>query len=114
MATFNAIELNRRIKRVSVVSNERSRAVEFSISEGMAKFSSANPDMAEGSDTMEIQYDGPDIKIGFNSSYLMDFLSATSAEDVVLELNTESTAALMKPKGTDQFDYRYILMPMRL
>jgi DNA polymerase-3 subunit beta len=113
-ATFNAVELNRRIRRVSVVSNERSRAVEFSISEGMAKLSSANPDMAEGSDTLEIQYDGPDIKIGFNSQYLMDFLSATSAEDVVLELQTESTAALMKPKGTDQFDYRYILMPMRL
>ena len=113
-AIFNAVELNRRIRRVSVVSNERSRAVEFSISEGLAKLSSANPDMAEGSDTMEIQYDGPDIKIGFNSQYLMDFLSATSAEDVVLELQSESTAALMKPKGTDQFDYRYILMPMRL
>jgi DNA polymerase III sliding clamp (beta) subunit (PCNA family) len=32
---------------------------------------------------------------------------------VVFELNTESTAALLRPKGTEQYDYRYILMPMR-
>jgi DNA polymerase-3 subunit beta len=113
-AFFNSVELNRRIRRVSVVSNERSRAVEFSITEGLAKLSSANPDMAEGSDTMEIQYEGPELKIGFNSQYLMDFLAAISSEEVIFELNTESTAALLKPKGTDQFDYRYILMPMRL
>jgi DNA polymerase-3 subunit beta len=113
-AIFNSIELNKCVRRVAVVSNERSRAVEFAISDGIAKLSSANPEMAEGSDSMEIQYEGPELKIGFNSQYLMDFLSATSSEEVVFELNTESTAALLKPKGTDQFDYRYVLMPMRL
>ena len=112
-AIFNSIELMKTIQRVAVLSNERSRAVEFSISEGEAKLSSANPEMGEASDTMEIQYEGPPLKIGFNSQYLTEFLSGISAEEVVFELNTESTAALIKPKGNDQFDYRYILMPMR-
>jgi DNA polymerase III subunit beta len=111
---FNAVQLNKTIRRVAVVSNERSRAVEFELSGGIAKLSSTNPEMAEGSDTLEIEYDGPPLKIGFNSQYVMDFLAVTTSEDVVIELNTESTAALMKPKGADQYDYRYILMPMRL
>lgn len=112
-AAFNSAELGRTIKRVSVVSNERSRAVEFGISDGLAKLSTTNPEMAEGSDSMEIQYEGPQLKIGFNSQYIIEFLAAISAEDVVFELNTESTAALLRPKGTEQYDYRYILMPMR-
>ncbi|PWT93974.1 MAG: DNA polymerase III subunit beta [Acidobacteria bacterium] len=114
MAAFNSVSLMKTIKRVAVVSNERSRAVEFSLSGGMAKLSSANPEMAEGSDSVEIQYDGGPLKIGFNSQYLIDFLGAISAEEVTFELQTESTAALIRPKGTDQYDYRYVLMPMRL
>ena len=113
VAAFNAAQLNKTIQRVAVLSNERSRAVEFSLAEGMAKLSSANPEMGEASDSMEIQYDGSPLKIGFNSQYLTEFLSATSAEEVIFELNTESTAALLKPKGADQYDYRYVLMPMR-
>jgi len=112
-ATFNSVELMKTIQRVAVLSNERSRAVEFQMTDGKAKLSSANPEMGEASDTMEIQYEGPELKIGFNSQYVTEFLTGITAEEVVFELNTESTAALMKPKGTDQFDYRYVLMPMR-
>lgn len=113
-ATFNTIQLSQTIQRVAVLSNERSRAVEFAISSGSAKLSSINPEMGEASDTMDIQYDGNDLKVGFNSQYLIEFLAATNAEEVNFELTSESTAALIRPKGTDQYDYRYILMPMRL
>ncbi len=112
-AVFNAVELNKTLQRVAVLANERSRAVEFSLAEQGATLSSANPEMGEASDSMEIQYEGTPLKIGFNSQYLSEFLTAISAEEVIFELNTESTAALLKPKGTDQYDYRYILMPMR-
>jgi DNA polymerase III subunit beta len=113
VATFNSMDLLKTIQRVAVLSNERSRAVEFSLDDGTAKLASANPEMGEASDAMEIQYDGPPLKIGFNSQYVAEFLTGITSEEVVIELNTESTAALMKPKGTDQFDYRYVLMPMR-
>ena len=112
-AVFNAVELNKTLQRVAVLANERSRAVEFSLAEQGATLSSANPEMGEASDSMEIQYEGTPLKIGFNSQYLSEFLTAISAEEVIFELNTESTAALLKPKGTDQYDYRYVLMPMR-
>jgi len=113
VAEFNTVLLNKAIQRVAVLSNERSRAVEFQISGGIAKLSSANPEMGEASDSIEIVYGNDPLKIGFNSQYLTEFLTAISAEEVVFELNNESTAALLKPKGTDQYDYRYILMPMR-
>lgn len=112
-AVFNAVELNKTLQRVAVLANERSRAVEFSLEEKGATLSSVNPEMGEASDSMEIQYEGTPLKIGFNSQYLSEFLSSMSAEEVIFELNTESTAALLKPKGTDQYDYRYVLMPMR-
>jgi DNA polymerase-3 subunit beta len=113
IASFNTVELTRSIQRVAVLSNERSRAVEFNLEEGVAKLSTANPEMGEASDSLSIQYDGPALKIGFNSQYLTEFLTAISSEEVVFELNSESTAALLKPKGADPYDYRYILMPMR-
>lgn len=111
---FNAAQLKETIQRVAVLSNERSRAVEFQVSEGKAKLTSMNPEMGEGFDTLDLQYDGPALKVGFNSLYLTEFLSAISAEEVVFELHSESTAALLRPKGTEQYDYRYVLMPMRL
>jgi DNA polymerase-3 subunit beta len=114
VATFNSMALNQGVQRVAVLSNERSRAVEFTLSNGKANLSSANPEMGEASDAMDVQYEGPELKIGFNSQYLIEFLAATNSEEVMLELNTEATAALLKPKGQDQYDYRYILMPMRL
>ena len=110
---FNAVSLNKTIQRVAVLSNERSRAVTFGFAEGNATLTSENPEMGNASDSLEIEYDGPELKIGFNSQYLIEFLSVISSEEVVFELNTESSAALIKPNGTDQFDYRYVLMPMR-
>lgn len=114
VATFNSMLLNQGIQRVAVLSNERSRAVEFSLSSGIANLSSANPEMGEASDAIDVQYEGTELKIGFNSQYMIEFLAATNSEEVIFELNTESTAALIRPKGQDQYDYRYILMPMRL
>ncbi len=112
-AIFNSLDLMKTIQRVAVLSNERSRAVEFSFEEGSAKLSSANPEMGEASDSMDIQYSAEPMKIGFNCQYVIEFLSGVTSEEVVFELNSESTAVLMKPKGVDQFDYRYVLMPMR-
>src|SRR5207244_4791997 len=72
-AAFNSSLLNQTIQRVAVLSNERSRAVEFQLSGSTVKLTSANPEMGEASDRLDIQYEGPELKIGFNSQYLTEF-----------------------------------------
>jgi DNA polymerase-3 subunit beta len=105
------------IDRVALLSHETSRAVRLHILPGTMMLSSSNPEMGEAKDEIEVSYDGPELKIGFNSKYLSDFISSLATEEVVLELRDEAGAGLMLPAATggkDEGDYRYVIMPMRI
>jgi DNA polymerase III subunit beta len=54
------------------------------------------------------------LTIGFNASYLVDFLKAASSEEVPLELKDSQSAGQSRPAEGDDYKYRYIVMPMRI
>jgi DNA polymerase-3 subunit beta len=54
------------------------------------------------------------VTIGFNAQYLLDFLNNLSAEEILFEFKDEQSPALMKPAKGDGYDYKYVVMPMRL
>jgi DNA polymerase-3 subunit beta len=61
------------------------------------------------------EYNGPDIEIGFNAQYLLDFLRAISQDSVAFELKDQKSAGEMRPAGDGIADqYRYVVMPMRI
>ena len=70
---------------------------------------------AKSEETVASEYNGPDIEIGFNAQYLLDFLRAISQDQVAFELKDQKSAGEMRPSGDGIADqYRYVVMPMRI
>jgi DNA polymerase-3 subunit beta len=118
MITCATAELAGAIRRVSLLANERSRAVKFGIDSGRIEISSQNPELGEARETIEAAYQGPSLSVGFNGQYLIDFLNVTGSSEVTFELKDDSSQGLLRPAapkdGADGTDYRYVVMPMRL
>jgi DNA polymerase-3 subunit beta len=113
--TCATAELSGAIRRVSLLANERSRAVKFGIESGRIEISSSNPELGEARETIEASYQGPALQVGFNGQYLLDFLNATGSAEVSFELKDDSSQGLLRPAAAeDGTDYRYVVMPMRL
>ncbi len=102
------------IRRVSLLSAERSRGIKFTIKKKQVELFSSNPEMGEASDRLDVEYKGPDLEIGFNSQYLLDFLTTVNGERVSFELKDENSAALLKPETEEGMKYSYVLMPMKI
>jgi len=111
---FERDRLTNAVKRVALLSNERSRAVKIQIDKGKVDITSSSPDLGEAKETLTVDYAGAPMQICFNAQYVLDFLSAVSTDLVSLELKDEVSQALMKPVGAEDYDYIYVIMPMRV
>ncbi|MBN2408343.1 MAG: DNA polymerase III subunit beta [Candidatus Aminicenantes bacterium] len=107
-------DFSQAIRRVSLLSTERSRGVKFSIGQKNLKLFSSNPEIGEARDDLEVSYEGEDIEIGFNSQYLLDFLMSVHSERIRLELKDENSAVVMKPDLEEAIKFTYVIMPMKI
>jgi DNA polymerase-3 subunit beta len=111
---FERDRLTNAVKRVALLSNERSRAVKFQIDKGKVDVTSSSPELGEAKETLPVEYAGPPLQICFNAQYVLDFLSAVTTDVVALELKDEVSQAVMTPVGAEGYDYTYVIMPMRV
>jgi DNA polymerase III subunit beta len=111
---FERDRLTNAVKRVALLSNERSRAVKIQIDKGKVDVTSSSPDLGEAKETLPVEYSGGAMQICFNAQYVLDFLSAVSTDVVSLDLKDEVSQAVMKPVGAEGYDYTYVIMPMRV
>jgi DNA polymerase-3 subunit beta len=107
-------ELGQAISRVAQFADERSRAVRLRLEKGELKLSASSTETGESEDSIEIDYNGETLTIGFNAQYLIDFLKATGGGDVKLELKDAQSAGQLRPAEGEDYKYRYIVMPMRI
>src|SRR2546423_14653982 len=111
---FERDRLTNAVKRVALLSSERSRAVKFQIDKGKVDVTSSSPDLGEAKETLPVDYSDAPMQICFNAQYVLDFLSAVATDVVALELKDEVSQAVMKPVGAENYDYTYVIMPMRV
>jgi DNA polymerase-3 subunit beta len=111
---FERERLTNAVRRVALLSNERSRAVKFQLDKGKVEVTSSSPEFGEAKETLPVDYNDGNMQICFNAQYVMDFLGAVNTDNVVLELKDEVSQAVMKPIGTEGYDYTYVIMPMRV
>lgn len=111
---FYREEITDAIRRVALLSTERSRGIKLNIENDQVRLFSSNPEIGEARDKVSVEYDGEDIEIGFNSHYLLDFLTSVKSERVVFNMNDENSAVLMSPEKDDEIRYLYVLMPMKI
>jgi DNA polymerase-3 subunit beta len=105
------------IRRISLVANERTRAVRFDFAPGKLTVSSTNPELGDARETVPIDYAGNPFFVGLNAAYVTDFLSAVDTPSVSLDLKDENSQCIGRPASTSEdlpYDYLYVVMPMRL
>ncbi len=112
--TLNRESLATAIRRVSLLSSERSRAVRLALSSGKLELQASSPDLGEAKEALPVTYKGGSLEVAFNAQYLVEFLSAAGTEDVTLEIKDAESQGLLKPVDGADIDYRYVVMPMRL
>ncbi len=110
--TVSRDELLGSLKRVSLLANEKSKGVKFTLSQNQLTITSSNSDLGDAKEELDVKFDADNMEIGFNAKYIIDCLGILETENVSFHLNDKSTAGLMRPEGKD--DYTYIVMPMRI
>ena len=98
--------------RTSILSNEKYRGIRLRLKNDTLQSQANNPEMEEAEEEVEVTYQGPELEIGFNVSYLLDALGAVSEPGVVMELGDPNSSCVIHPQE-DQSSL-YVIMPMRL
>ena len=107
-------ELSDAVRRVSQLADQRSHAVKLAVSKEGMEISASSPEYGEAKESIEKEFKGEPIAIGFNASYMLDFLGAAADGPISIELKDEQSAGQMRPLADESYRYRYIIMPMRI
>lgn len=108
-------EIKSAIERVSQFADERSRAIRVQFTTGEIRVFASSLETGESEESVPAEYAGPDLEIGFNAQYLLDFLRAVPQEKVAFSLKDQKSAGELQPAGAEaQDEYRYVVMPMRI
>lgn len=111
--TANREWLRSAFHRVSILSNEKFKGVRLNLSHGQLKISANNLEKEQAEEMVEVMYQGDELEIGFNVSYILDVLNAIKSEDVTITLADTNSSALIEATQGDS-NALYVVMPMRL
>jgi DNA polymerase-3 subunit beta len=100
------------LRRVSLLSAERSHAVKLDLGQGCLTLSANNPDLGEAREELDVDYAGDALCVAFNARYLMDALGAAGSKEVQLAFRDSLSPAQVRP--TDDDDALAVVMPMRV
>jgi DNA polymerase-3 subunit beta len=107
-------EITAAIKRVAILSDERSKTVKLAVSNGVLEITASHSDLGEAHETLEIEYDKEDLQVGFNYQYLLEFLANSDDPEVNFEFKDSESAAQLRALPAGDYNYRYVVMPMRI
>ncbi len=105
------------LRAVSIASSERTGGVKLSITKGTLRITSESPESGDGFDELSVDYNGPNMSIGFNAKYFLDVLSALTEEEVTLGFSGELDPAVVRAVGStvkEGDDFLAVVMPMRI
>lgn len=139
VVTFDVDEMKSAIRRAALMADERTRSVRITIRNNEIEIGAQSSEEGEAIESVSAEYSGDEIAIGFNWLYLQDFLSVVSAGSesaketaqenegetvrvresssrprVSLEFKDGNTQTQMSVTGESDYDYRYIVMPLRI
>jgi DNA polymerase-3 subunit beta len=107
-----ADQLIQALRRVSLLSSERSRAIKLDLSEGQLVISSSNPDLGDAREELDVDYAGDKLSIGFNARYLLDAIGAIGSKEVRFSFQDELSPTRVSPPDDEKT--LGVVMPMRI
>jgi DNA polymerase III subunit beta len=139
VVTFDSDEMKNALRRVSLMADERTRSVKLTIRTGEIEIGAQSSEEGEASEKVTAEYNGEEVQIGFNSQYLQEFLNVVGASDTSEASNEQETdgetvrvketggkprisfefkdgnaQTQMRVAGDSSYDYKYIVMPLRI
>lgn len=104
--------LRQSLTRASILSNEKYRGVRILLEKGKLKAIAHNPEQEEAEEEIEVDYDGAEMEIGFNVSYLLDALGIIKTDKARITINDPNSSCLILAEDSE--NTKYVVMPMRL
>lgn len=105
---LSAQELNETVRRVSLLSAEKTNTVTFRFAPGSMEVQSSAADVGEAHEEMPIDYEGRELAITFNADFILAPLKAVGEGEVALDLIDASSPGVMRVSD----EFLYVLMPM--
>lgn len=100
------------LQRAAIMTSDKFKGVRLNLERGTLRVAANNADQEEAFDELDIEYEGQNIEIGFNVTYLIDALTNMSQDMVRLELADNNSAVLITIPEQEHF--KYVVMPMRI
>ncbi|MCY7346793.1 MAG: DNA polymerase III subunit beta [Pyrinomonadaceae bacterium] len=139
-AIFDAEEMKTAIRRVSLMADERTRSVRMTIRTNEIEIGAQSSEEGEANEKVAADYTGEEVSVGFNSQYLQEFLNVVGAGEseaseageketsgetvrvkeggnrlrIAFEFKDGNAQTQMNIAGDKTYDYKYIVMPLRI
>jgi len=110
--TMKRNQIQDSLRRVSILSSEKTRGVKFQFSEDFLELSSYNPEFGEAKEEISVQYKGENLLLGFNSRFVMEVLNNLRSEEVIFEVEDNVSPAIIRPADDER--HTCVIMPMRI
>jgi len=111
--TFSREDFLGALRRLLVLTTERSRGIKLQTEKERMEISVNTPDVGEGVEEIGVAHEGESITIGFNGRYLIEALAVMEeGQKVVLYLKDEVSPGLLQAE--EDKDFSYVIMPMRI
>ena len=107
--SMNTQEFLASIRRANLLATPDFQAVKFEVFPDKMVVSKITPDVGESREEIPVEYGGPEMIVGFNPHFLIDFLKNIEQERVEMELLGPDKPAVMRLG-----DYLYLALPMRI
>jgi DNA polymerase-3 subunit beta len=110
--TVSKPELEGALRRVAVLSRDKTNAVKVTFAPGKITLFSSNPDFGEATEELPAQYKGETLTTGFNARYLLDVLGVVDGESVTMQMDAPLSPCLVREPGNGGFTC--VVMPVKV
>lgn len=100
------------MKKMTILSDESYRGVKVKIGDGVMELVSINPDIGDVQESLNIDYQGETLEMGFNARYFIDILQSMDSDEVFMGFQDTSHPCIVT--GEKDQGFLGLIMPMRL
>lgn len=100
------------LRRVRLLVRDNTTPVRLSLRPSTVELSVVSQEIGHASEDVDADYEGEELVVAFNPSYLIEGVEAVVGDEVVLETVDATKPATVRAPEHD--DYRYLLMPVRV
>jgi DNA polymerase-3 subunit beta len=111
-AVIERTALESALRRVAVLSKDKTNAVKVILQNGVITLHTSNPDVGEATEDLPAQYRGESLTTGFNARYLLDALAVMDGDSVNLEISSPLSPCVLRSDGDPGF--LCVVMPMKI